>query len=112
MDSLLRKLGIELPIIQAPMAGVSTPEIASAVSNAGGLGSIGVGSVDSVTTRQMITAVRSMTVRPFNVNVFCNQPAVADVVEMRRGSPGSDRSSHATGATAGSSDRNLRVVSD
>ncbi len=97
MDSLLRKLEIELPIIQAPMAGVSTPEIASAVSNAGGLGSIGVGSVDSVTTRQMITAVGSMTVRPFNVNVFCNQPAVADVAGIRRGSPGSDRSSHATG---------------
>ena len=37
-------LGIELPIIQAPMAGVSTPEMAAAVSNAGALGSIGVGS--------------------------------------------------------------------
>jgi nitronate monooxygenase len=80
VDPFLRKLGIELPIIQAPMAGVSTPEMAAAVSNAGGLGSIGVGSVDAETTRQMIAAVRSRTDRPFNVNVFCNQPAAADAV--------------------------------
>jgi nitronate monooxygenase len=78
LDPFLRKLGIELPIVQAPMAGVSAPEMAAAVSNAGGLGSIGVGSVNAETTRQMIVAVRSRTDRPFNVNVFCNQPAVAD----------------------------------
>jgi nitronate monooxygenase len=78
LDSFLRKLGIKLPIIQAPMAGVSTPEMAAAVSNAGGLGSIGVGSVDAEITRQMIAAVRSRTDRPFQVNVFCHQPAVAD----------------------------------
>ena len=75
---MLHNLGIELPIIQAPMAGVSTPEMAAAVSNAGGLGSIGVGSVDAETTRQMIAAVRQRTDRPFNVNVFCHQPALAD----------------------------------
>src|SRR6185369_12302086 len=78
MDALLRKLGIELPIIQAPMAGVSTPEMAAIVSNTGGLGSIGVGSVDAETTRQMIAAVRAKTDRPFNVNVFCHQPAKSD----------------------------------
>jgi hypothetical protein len=43
LDPFLRKLGIEWPIIQAPMAGVDTPEMAAAVSNAGGLGSVGVG---------------------------------------------------------------------
>ena len=46
MNALLKKIGIELPIVQAPMAGVSTPALAAAVSNAGGLGSIGVGAVD------------------------------------------------------------------
>ncbi len=76
MDPLLRKLGIESPIIQAPMAGVSTPEMAAAVSNAGVVGSIGVGSIDA--TRQMIAAVRVRTGRPFQVNVFCHRPAVAD----------------------------------
>lgn len=78
--NLLRKLGMDTPIIQAPMAGVSTPEMAAAVSNAGGLGSIGVGSVDAEATRQMIAAVRSKTNRAFNVNVFCHRPAVADQV--------------------------------
>jgi len=78
LDPFLRKLGIELPIIQAPMAGVSTPEMAAAVSNSGGLGSIGVGPSDAETTRQMIAAVRSRTDRPIQVNVFCHQPAVAD----------------------------------
>ena len=41
MDPLLRRIGIELPVIQAPMAGVSTPEMAAAVSDAGGLGGWG-----------------------------------------------------------------------
>ena len=60
------------------MAGISTPEMAAAVSNAGGLGSIGVGAVDAQATREMIAAVRSKTDRPFQVNVFCHQPASAD----------------------------------
>jgi nitronate monooxygenase len=72
------KLGIDSPIFQAPMAGVSTPEMAAAVSNAGGLGAIGIGSVDASAAREMIVAVRRQTPRPFNVNVFCHQPAVAD----------------------------------
>jgi nitronate monooxygenase len=78
LDPFLHKLGIDLPIIQAPMAGVSTPEMAAAVSNTGGLGSLGVGSVDADATRQMIAAVRTRTKRPFQVNVFCHKPAVVD----------------------------------
>ncbi len=78
MSTLLQTLGIRLPIIQAPMAGVSTPAMAAAVSNAGGLGSIGVGPVGAESARGMIAAVRAATDRPFNVNVFCNRPAVAD----------------------------------
>jgi nitronate monooxygenase len=78
LDAFLRKLAIELPIIQAPMAGVSTPEMAAAVSNAGGLGSLGAAAVDAEATRQMIAAVRARTERPFQVNVFCHRPAVAD----------------------------------
>lgn len=78
MHPLLRRIGIDLPIFQAPMAGVSTPEMAAAVSDAGGLGAIGVGATDAEGTRQMIVAVRSKTARPFHVNVFCHRPAVAD----------------------------------
>ncbi len=47
MNAFLRRIGISSPIIQAPMAGVSTPEMAAAVSNAGALGSIAVGHVDA-----------------------------------------------------------------
>jgi nitronate monooxygenase len=73
---LLHKLGIRLPIIQAPMAGISTPAMAAVVSNAGGLGSIGVGNVDVAAARAMIADVRQRTDKPFNVNVFCHAPAV------------------------------------
>jgi nitronate monooxygenase len=78
MNALLRKLGIRLPIIQAPMAGISTPAMAAAVSNAGGLGSIGVGNVNAEAAREMIAAVRCVSNKPLNVNVFCHQSAVAD----------------------------------
>jgi nitronate monooxygenase len=71
-------LGIRLPIIQAPMAAVSTAEMAAAVSNAGGLGSIGIGNLDAIAARALIAAVRARTDRPFNVNVFCHRPAVRD----------------------------------
>lgn len=75
---LLDRFGIALPIIQAPMAGVSSPAMAAAVSQAGGLGSIGVGAVDAEAARGMIRAVRERTARPFNVNVFAHSPARAD----------------------------------
>ncbi|MBN9522933.1 nitronate monooxygenase [bacterium] len=78
VNPFLHRIGIDLPIVQAPMAGVSTPEMAAAVSNAGGLGSIGVGPIDAEPARQMIAAVRAKTDRPFNVNVFCSRPAVAN----------------------------------
>ncbi len=74
MNALLKKLGISLPIIQAPMAGTSTPAMAAAVCNAGGLGSLGVGAVDAEKARGMIGALRAATNRPFNVNVFCHEP--------------------------------------
>jgi nitronate monooxygenase len=77
--TLLEKLGITLPIIQAPMAGVSTPEMAAAVCNAGALGSIGVGAVDAKGAREMIRATQDLTDRSINVNVFCHRPAIANV---------------------------------
>lgn len=80
---LLDRLGIRLPIIQAPMAGTSSPAMAAAVSDAGGLGSIGVGAVGAEQARGMIAAVRKRTSRPLNVNLFCHQPATADA-EMER----------------------------
>ncbi|MBY9065549.1 nitronate monooxygenase [Hyphomonas sp. WL0036] len=74
--NFLQRLGITLPIIQAPMAGVSTPALAAAVSNAGGLGSIAVGAVDAAGARAMIEATAALTPRPFNVNVFVHKDPV------------------------------------
>ncbi|GAA5073541.1 NAD(P)H-dependent flavin oxidoreductase [Lysobacter panacisoli] len=68
-------LGIDLPIVQAPMAGVSSPAMAAATSNAGALGSIGVGALDAQAARTMIEAVRTATSASFNVNLFCHAPA-------------------------------------
>lgn len=75
---LLHLLGIEKPIIQAPMAGVTTPALAAAVSNAGGLGSLGVGAMNAEGARKVISETRALTDKPFNINVFCHQPAQAD----------------------------------
>jgi len=77
-NPLLRQLGIALPIIQAPMAGTSTPALAAAVSNAGGLGSIGVGAMTAEAAAKSIAATRASTNRPFNVNVFCHRPPEID----------------------------------
>jgi nitronate monooxygenase len=76
--ALLTRLAIDLPIIQAPMAGVSSPAMAAAVANGGGLGSIGVGATNAAGAREMIAEIRERSTRSFNVNVFCHQPAKAD----------------------------------
>ncbi|HTA64544.1 MAG TPA: nitronate monooxygenase, partial [Xanthomonadaceae bacterium] len=74
----LERLGIAHPILQAPMAGVSTPGLAAAVSNAGGLGSLGLGASTVEQSRAMIRATRALSDRPFHVNLFCHRPAIAD----------------------------------
>ena len=71
-------VGVTLPIVQAPMAGVSTPELAAAASNAGGLGSIAIGASSVIQASEMIAATRARTDRPFNVNVFCHPAAARD----------------------------------
>ncbi|WP_346352079.1 nitronate monooxygenase [Oceanimonas sp. AH20CE76] len=65
-------------IIQAPMAGVSTPALAAAVSNAGGLGSLGLGASSVAVARKQIEQLQALTDKPFNVNVFCHAPAQRD----------------------------------
>ncbi|MGO1503127.1 MAG: NAD(P)H-dependent flavin oxidoreductase [Marinobacter sp.] len=75
---LLEQLDVLYPIIQAPMAGVATPELAAAVTNAGGLGSLGIGASTAAQARDMIEQTQALTTGPFNVNVFCHQPARRD----------------------------------
>ncbi len=77
-DPLIRKLGLAAPIFQSPMAGVSSPAMAAAVSTAGGLGALGIGASAVDQARAMIRETRALTDRGFNVNVFCHQPACPD----------------------------------
>jgi nitronate monooxygenase len=69
------RLGIEHPILQAPMAGgPSTPELCAAVSNAGGLGSFAGGYLAPEAIRDAIRKIRALTSRPFAVNLFAPTP--------------------------------------
>lgn len=76
-NRLTELLDVEHPIVQAPMAGVTTPELVAAVSNAGGLGSLGAAMLTPDTLRDAIRAVRSLTDRAFAVNLFA-WPAGSD----------------------------------
>jgi NAD(P)H-dependent flavin oxidoreductase YrpB (nitropropane dioxygenase family) len=68
--ALCERLGIELPIVQAPMGGGAVgPALASAVSNAGGLGMLGLWRADLDTVRRQIRETRALTSRPFGVNL-------------------------------------------
>ncbi len=78
MTSLQALLGIELPIIQAPMAGVQGGALAVAVSNAGGLGSLPCAMLNVDAMRDELRAIRAQTAKPFNVNFFCNVPPEPD----------------------------------
>jgi nitronate monooxygenase len=75
-------LKLESPILQAPMAGISTPAMAAAVSNAGGLGALGVGNTDAKGAAKLIAETRALTTKPFNVNLFCHAPAQADTAKQ------------------------------
>ena len=75
---MLNRLGLALRIVQAPMAGVSTPALAAAVSEAGALGSVAVGATDAAGARRIIHDLRSRTKRPFNVNIFVHQAPQRD----------------------------------
>jgi nitronate monooxygenase len=67
---LLDRLGLTHPVIQAPMANASTPALAAAVSNAGGLGSLGVARMTPDDIGRAIRDTRALTNRAFNVNLF------------------------------------------
>jgi nitronate monooxygenase len=73
--SVCRLLGTRYPIVQAPMAGgFTTPELVAAVSNAGGLGSLGGAILPPDELRDAIAAIRRLTDRPFAVNLFAPLP--------------------------------------
>jgi nitronate monooxygenase len=73
--ALCRRLGIELPIVQAPMAGGwTTPALVAAVANAGGLGMLAGARISADDLRKQVVAVRALTDRPFGVNFLLAPP--------------------------------------
>ena len=76
--TIFEQLSLQHPLVQAPMAGVATPRLVAAVSNAGALGSLGFGASTPAQARQMMEETRALTGKPFNVNVFCHAPAHRD----------------------------------
>lgn len=70
MNRVCSILGIEKPVIQGPMAWISTAPLVAAVSNAGGLGVLGVGFAPEAFIREQIAATRALTGRPFAMNVI------------------------------------------
>ena len=75
-------LGIEYPIIQGGMAWVGTHELASAVSNAGGLGIIGYGGAPASWVREQIQAAKSETDKPFGVNLMLMNPEADQIAQV------------------------------
>ncbi|WP_433735387.1 NAD(P)H-dependent flavin oxidoreductase [Pseudomonas putida] len=75
---ILDLLGIELPIIQAPMAGATQSSMVIAASNAGGLGSMPAAMLSIEQLREELRVIRQHTQRPINVNFFCHQPPPVD----------------------------------
>jgi len=85
-NRLCEILGVEHPIIQAPMAGSATPQLAAAVSNAGGLGSLGLAASPVDAADQQLAAFKSLSNRSLNANFFCHtEPGdVAGAAEAMR----------------------------
>jgi nitronate monooxygenase len=77
-SELTRLFGIELPIIQAPMAGATTLAMVIEVSNAGGLGSLPSAMYSAAQLRAVLAEIRAGTDKPINVNFFCHADPIDD----------------------------------
>lgn len=77
-------VGTELPIVLAPMAGPGAAELAIAVAEAGGLGSLPCAMLTPEQIRQNLEIIRQRTSRPINVNFFCHTPPVPDAARAQR----------------------------
>ena len=80
---LCKRLGIDMPVIQAPMAGVQTGALAAAVSEAGGLGSLPCALLTTEGMVKELDLIVSRTRKPFNVNFFCHPAPAADEARER-----------------------------
>src|ERR1700730_3767966 len=74
ITAVCARLGIEIPIIQAPMGGAVGPALAAAVSNAGGLCTLALWGADVQALRQQVRETRALTAKPFAVNLNLEFP--------------------------------------
>lgn len=77
-----KMLGIKYPFIQGGMANIATGEFAAAVSNAGGLGLIGAGGMNTEMLRENIRKCKTLTDKPFGVNLMLMNPDAPQMAEM------------------------------
>jgi len=84
MTVLLERLGIALPILQAPMAAVQGSRLALAVCNAGGLGALPGAMLGLNALRAELTALLAGTDKPYNLNFFCHEPPLVDAARETR----------------------------
>src|SRR5437868_13600118 len=69
-NRLTARLGIDYPIIQGPLSGLSSQRLTAAVSNFGGLGSFGAHSLSPGAIKDVIAEIRSLTAKPFAMNLW------------------------------------------
>jgi nitronate monooxygenase len=72
-NRLTAKLGIDYPIIQGPLGGLSSQKLTAAVSNFGGLGSFGALNLSAEAIKDVIAEIRSLTSKPFAMNLWVSQ---------------------------------------
>lgn len=80
----LDKLELDHPLIQAPMIGVSNPELATAVAASGALGSLGLGDGSPAVIERTMATLKSLTNRPVNLNFFCHATPTRDASKEAR----------------------------
>src|ERR1700732_134900 len=84
-NRLSAKLGIDYPVIQGPLGGLSSHTLTAAVSNFGGLGSFGAHSLTPEANKEAITEIRSLTSKPFAMNLWVSMEGRAGNSEHRLG---------------------------
>lgn len=83
-DTITKKFDIEYPIIQAPMFGVSTPQMAAAAARAGCLGSLAIADLSADQSVEQIRATKKLTDQPFAANIFVhNIPEITDALREK-----------------------------
>lgn len=81
-NKIVKLLGIKYPIIQGGMAGISENRLVSAVSNAGGLGTLGAGLMPASWLEKEIQKTKKLTKNPFAVNLFLQNPKIEEIIKV------------------------------